>query len=43
MSGRESDKSFKPNWVAIVSYSTSAVVSVAVWTGIVRLVTHLLK
>ena len=40
---RESDQGFEVNWVAILSYTTSAAVSVAIWTGIFRLVAHLLK
>jgi hypothetical protein len=40
---RESDQGFALNWLAILSYTTSAAVSVAIWTGIFRLVAHLLK
>jgi hypothetical protein len=40
---RESDHSFEVNWVAILSFTTSAALSVAIWTGIFRLVAHLLK
>jgi hypothetical protein len=40
---RESDQGFALNWVAILSYTTSAAVSVALWTGIYQFVAHLLK
>lgn len=40
---RESHQGFELNWVAILSYTTSAAVSVAIWTGIFRLVAHLMK
>jgi hypothetical protein len=40
---RASDQGFEVNWVAILSYTTSAAVSVAIWTGIFRLVAHLVK
>jgi len=40
---RESDQGFEVNWVAILSFTTSAALSVAIWTGIFRLVAHLLK
>jgi hypothetical protein len=43
MLARESDQGFEVNWVAILSYTTSAAVSGAIWTGIFRLVAHLLK
>jgi hypothetical protein len=40
---RESDQGFEVNWVAILSFTTSAALSVAIWTCIFRLVAHLLK
>lgn len=40
---RESDHGFEVNWVAILSFTTSAALSVAIWTGIFRLVAHLLE
>ena len=40
---RESDQGFELNWFAILSYTASAAVSVAIWTGIFRLVAHMLK
>ena len=40
---RESDRCVQLNWVAIVSYTTSAAVSVAIWAGIFHLVSRFLK
>lgn len=40
---RESYRCVQLNWVAIVSFTTSAAVSIGVWAGIFHLVTHFLK
>jgi hypothetical protein len=40
---RESYRRVPLNWVAIVSFTTSAAVSIGVWAGIFHLVSHFLK
>jgi hypothetical protein len=40
---RESYRCVQLNWVAIVSFTTSAAVSIGVWAGIFHLVSHFLK
>jgi hypothetical protein len=40
---RESDERVQLNWVAIVSVTTSAAVSVAIWAGIFHVVSRYLK
>lgn len=43
MSIEQRDRSMQVNWLAIFSYTASAGLSVAIWAGIFRLVSHLVK
>jgi hypothetical protein len=40
---RESDRHVHWNWIAILSYSASLVVSVAIWRGLFRAVERLVR
>ncbi len=40
---RESERFVQWNWIAIVSYTASLAVSLAIWTGLFRAVAHLVK
>lgn len=40
---REDEGSVQWNWIAILSYTASLVVSLAIWTGVFRAVAHLVK
>jgi hypothetical protein len=39
----EDERSVHWNWIAILSYTASLVVSLAIWTGLFRAVAHLVK
>jgi hypothetical protein len=43
MSIEQRDRSMQVNWIAIFSYTASAGLSVAIWAGIFRLVSHLVR
>jgi len=40
---REDERSARLNWIAILSYTASLAVSLAIWTGLFRAVAHLVK
>ena len=40
---RESDRSIQYNWIAIVSYTASLAVSLAIWKGLFRAIQFLVK
>jgi len=40
---REDERSAHLNWIAILSYTASLAVSLAIWTGLFRAVAHLVK
>jgi hypothetical protein len=40
---RESERVVHWNWIAIVSYTISAAVSLAIWGGVFRAVEHLVR
>ena len=40
---RESDRSIQYNWIAILSYTASLAVSLAIWKGLFRAVQFLVK
>jgi len=40
---REDERSVHRNWIAILSYTASLVVSLAIWTGLIRAVAHWVK
>lgn len=40
---REDERCVQWNWIAIVSYTASLAVSLAIWTGLFRAVAHLVK
>lgn len=39
----ESEKSVHLNWIAILSYTGSLALSLAIWTGLFRVVGHFVK
>ena len=43
MLNREDERSVHWNWIAIVSYTASLAVSLAIWAGLFRAVAHLVK
>jgi hypothetical protein len=40
---REEDRSVQWNWVAILAYAGSLLVSLAAWAGVIRAVQHLVR
>jgi len=40
---RENERYVHWNWIAILSYTASVAVSLAIWTGLFRAVAHLVK
>lgn len=40
---QESEPYAQVNWVALFSYSASLAVSLAIWTGLIRAVQHLIR
>ncbi|MGA3088525.1 MAG: hypothetical protein ABSD75_07935 [Terriglobales bacterium] len=40
---RESQRYVHLNWIAILSYTASLVVSLAIWSGLFRAIEHLVK
>jgi len=40
---RASEKFVHWNWTAILSYSGSLIVSLAIWAGVIRAVEHLIR
>jgi hypothetical protein len=40
---RESDTYVRLNWIAILSYTASLAISLAIWRGLFRAVEHLVK
>ena len=43
MSIREDQPTVHRNWIVILSYTASLVVSLAIWTGLIRAVAHWVK
>jgi hypothetical protein len=39
----EREQPAQPNWIAILSYTGSLVISLAVWAGLVRMIEHFVK
>jgi hypothetical protein len=39
----EREQPAQPNWIAILSYMGSLVISLAVWAGLVRMIEHFVK
>jgi hypothetical protein len=39
----EKERPVQPNWIAILSYTGSLVVSLAVWVGLVRILEHFIR
>jgi hypothetical protein len=40
---RESERLVQVNWIALISYAGSVVVSLAIWAGVIRAVEHLVR
>jgi hypothetical protein len=43
MSLHETERSIRTNWIAVFSYSASLALSLAIWTGLIRAIAHLVK
>jgi hypothetical protein len=43
MRTRDSERCVEWNWLAILSYAGALFVSLAAWTGVIRLVQHLVR